>query len=69
MMKEVRVGVIWGGHSDWKGAQQKFLDAGGILFLDLDAGYIDVFQFVKTNCGYIFWGICILLCMYGTTAN
>lgn len=33
-----------GWHSDWKGAQQKFWGAGGILFLDLDAGYIDVFN-------------------------
>lgn len=46
MVTEIRLTWLWGEvvDTDWKGSQQRFWITGDVFFLDLDDGYIDVFN-------------------------
>lgn len=46
MVIEIRLTCLWGEVVDtaWKGSQQRFCVTGDVFFVDLDDGYIDVFN-------------------------
>lgn len=46
MVTEIRLTWLWGEvvDTDWKGSQQRFWITGDVFLLDLDDGYIDVFN-------------------------
>lgn len=52
MLTEVRTAItcLRGGAANYKEARRAFLNAGNILFLDLDSGYKGVTSLQKLSC-------------------